>query len=853
MIPQSFHTAIPAELAGEEVVYGEYSEGGVELPPGVTVVPTEGGVPVSGGAGFGARVARGNLQSINAQISAAGGGGQVFGTWIEDRMAQPRGIAALRDEDYVTDLLSPTDLSYRGYQAYQSARELLGFYGYLARVTIESPFAGKPVLAQAGEMYSTSRAFYQLNLGGLGGAASEIGRRFLPPSDRGYESPEEYNPIPNRMPEWLPGEDYMINFRVGDPYTKVPHGEVRLPGEAYERTHTLHSDPWFGAYGAFERFKILADVAPYSDEYKVYRDITRQMMNRGMLPQEWRTEFNQILEEVRTKKRRFEMYPYRFRTAQENITKRRVTVTKFLDANTFLTEEFPDHPIRLAGVRTTSEAPLYDILSPGEQVEILIHKDKEARVSDDLLQTIRATVIKDGRNVNLTLIRSGYGREKEETDPAAIYARYTPDEIRQGARWETLSHMNIPVIHNKYLAVNSPLEFYERHMVYGKYWADWLHPVRDYLAPTFRSFAMKDPIDASLLGAFAGGVIGQAFLGGGVNTKVGAVAGALLAATASTLRSFGEDVTGETYIPYPRQQERAIEEYFDILEYIKYRGLYEQAAELARRREGVDIDRILNRLKKEQILYEAEEERLNEVKRRLIIEDKEGNKEGIRAINEQLRAKRPQSLQMELGPYTLQALQYRAEYESTLYGIDPYTSDWRMVFRALPAKDREFFTEFVQEIDPEKRKRILELVPTNQRRLYQANWGLTLDERPELTEYFKDHYLPPPDWIGWDPRVDLDLIKVKVVKNEALDMSEFNLWRDHEREAERQGVPEINPFKPDQFIGTIQSRLYQVLEGRGLRNVVVSVAPARSPGIVIDFDLIQDRSREALDIVNSLF
>ena len=41
-----------------------------------------------------------------------------------------------------------------------------------------------------------------------------------------------YNPIKNDMPSWMPGSNYFIDFQHGDPYSKVPEGEMRLPGEA---------------------------------------------------------------------------------------------------------------------------------------------------------------------------------------------------------------------------------------------------------------------------------------------------------------------------------------------------------------------------------------------------------------------------------------------------------------------------------------------------------------------------------------------------------------------------------------------------------------------------------------------
>ena len=41
-----------------------------------------------------------------------------------------------------------------------------------------------------------------------------------------------------------------------------------MPGRGYETLNELHPD-MFGEYGAFDRFKILADIAPTSQEYKM--------------------------------------------------------------------------------------------------------------------------------------------------------------------------------------------------------------------------------------------------------------------------------------------------------------------------------------------------------------------------------------------------------------------------------------------------------------------------------------------------------------------------------------------------------------------------------------------------------
>jgi hypothetical protein len=79
------------------------------------------------------------------------------------------------------------------------------------------------------------------------------------------------NEIPNDMPSWLPGDDYMTNFKVGDPYVRVDDGYARLPGAGYEALHPELQGVNPEDYPDINKLSILADVAPYSREYNLYR------------------------------------------------------------------------------------------------------------------------------------------------------------------------------------------------------------------------------------------------------------------------------------------------------------------------------------------------------------------------------------------------------------------------------------------------------------------------------------------------------------------------------------------------------------------------------------------------------
>ena len=113
-------------------------------------------------------------------------------------------------------------------------------------------------------------------LGGAGGEVADIFRRFIPD----YKRSLRINPLMNEMPDWLPDR-----FRYGDPFTAVKNGEMRLPGKGWESLNTLHPDQ-YGDYGAFDRFKILADIAPFSPEYKMWREIAKKTVTDPALKQE---------------------------------------------------------------------------------------------------------------------------------------------------------------------------------------------------------------------------------------------------------------------------------------------------------------------------------------------------------------------------------------------------------------------------------------------------------------------------------------------------------------------------------------------------------------------------------------
>lgn len=775
------------------------------------------------------------------------------------------GLSQAEPEPPVEEIISTSDPVQAITMMQYQLSELGGLWGWMFRVGTPTGIAAERRRLQprwqTPQMRATSigRTFEDLNIGGFPGEFSELARRFIPNLPY-YDEYREVNPIPNLMPSWLPGDDYFLNLRSGDPYIRIPLGEARLPGGGFARLNredVLRS--WANApmdlkratlrgevspyefYDAFTRFKILADVAPYSAQYRYYADLLTK--NKDLIPEGHYEEFQRSKREVSAVKERLRVFPYKFKDAQ--LIKEQVTIAKILDNNTFLTLEYPDNPIRLAGMyvpsakndRLAQEAGffIYSHLMPGTEVTIGYTADPLKKFSDDTLNTIRAVVYVDGMNLNRELLELGYAREKEDNSPAGIHARYSPLEIKIGSLWESFAHLDTP-IHTKFLQVRSPLEMYWREDLYGKRWRPW--NLKEQIQPTLESWAAKPVWQAALYGAAYGALI----FGGTRWRRGGIKGGALLGGALSFARWVYEQISGEVWVPSRRRLEWDIFEYMDYLTYVKYKSLYEATLREAEARGLEEVTWFFEQVERRRRRTRWERQRLMEEKRRLTLEDKEGNRERIREINARLRALADDTIAIEdPHPLLLQATAYRQMYESTLYGADPY-GDMTAIMRALPPNMRDYFMHFA-EASPEERELIRGRVPRGVERLLRARWGEKPGELPTPEEYFQEHYLPPAYWEGWLPGKDLRDIKVQIVRQSGIDPTELGVWESDIRAAEEHQAPLLPWNQPNNDID-LQEQLRLLLEGEGLQDVIVRVGRSTNPGITIGFDVEVDRQAE---------
>lgn len=795
-------------------------------------------------------------------------------------------LANKRIPSELSDIIQSDSVANNLVDGFYSASELAGIYGFLTKTGIGYDESWRGVTLQSSSlMTSPQRAFWDLSLGGMGGALSEIGRRYVPRDpNKNY-----YSPIRNTMPDWLPGIEGYVDFLHGDPYTKIKQGEMRLPGKAYEKLYKLHPDGTgtgeFSNYGVFDRFRILADIDPDSDQYKIAKHEVSLLRQSGGMTDEMEEEFNEITEQVHNKQDTIRWYDKKFSHA--SIDKKEVTITKIIDANTFMTKEFV-HPVRLAGVKLTKKDNqdvidwMGQYIHPGAKVKIGIAADPAERFNKDTYETMSAVVYTNkkengrfwfesnrGMNLNSMIANRTWQNPvqiKDNGAATATQALYSNDMITVGKYMETLTHNILPkipfvgVIADKFLQVRTPIESYKRDMVYGSDWRPWTQPYEGWIKPMVNQISSQNPIVAGAEMAAIGHLFGKK----GKYAGLGKVIGFAVGAGMSSLRVFDEGAkrilpgeNNEKWIPHEREKEREINEYFDRIKYVKYKGLYEKTKKLAQEREGVNVEDFFN--------YAEEKKRKNKGLKRYLTESKRilsfakktgyGDQEavatqiddlsnGLDEIDSAREAYRA-------GKYTAMAIQYRKEYEGTFYGMDGSSADRTALMRSLTPKEREYVPRFLETTNYKDRVEILKYVPKDIKRMLEGSWGMNVEDQEDIKSYFKHHFLPDQNWSGWDAATNLDDIKIKVMKQEGINPTNAGYWQKDQARAERTGSKAIPIHSLTSKIDS--NRLSEVLRGAGLSNVDVQMTTSYGEGpggINTSIDIMHDISNEILSNLN---
>lgn len=411
--------------------------------------------------------------------------------------------------------------------------DYIGLPGFVGRSFWQKLFPDehKEVFLQGSRnIDSTARRYYE----------RELGAGFLPSPDMeegfGYSEPfrrfvqkeqptQQANEISNSFADvnWIPGEDYYVNYKKGDSYSKLEDGYARLPGKGYEAIHPELAGLDPNDYPDIHKLSILSDIAPYSREYQAVKGrIAKEAYSNTDL----NIEYQRILDRVeQTKKSVLGLSTRLFSGETDKVSG---TIAS-LRGSSFTINELPGRTFDLSAVGTSAadlaaiaigqdnsltreqvnktveekQATLYKFLGarlkPGTGVSLTIPKGG----ADS--ESIRAVVQTDDGNINSQLIDEGLGRfDRDKGGPetqdmfgglakafgfAAEEASFTGDE----ERWNPLRYLPTPA-HTKLWQNRDALGDYLEKEVYGTRMRRWDKPVHDFLAPYTRG-AIKRVFD----------------------------------------------------------------------------------------------------------------------------------------------------------------------------------------------------------------------------------------------------------------------------------------------------------------------------------------------------------------------
>lgn len=682
-------------------------------------------------------------------------------------------------------------------------------------------------------------------------------------------------------------------------------------------------------YGALDRMKILGDIAPLSEEYKIWKKIAKAEYTDAQS----KKEIAAIEDRVKQQTKEHDFYNYKF--IGKSMTEHSAVIEKVSNTGKF-TVVGSNQEFSLAGIKTVKDEEgnsyVHEYLKPGMMVRLKYedndynNKDSEGRIS--------AIVKHGGNNINADMYHEGAAKEKDTRETLADETyKLTDLNHVTGPIWEAIGHAPIPFVHNKFMRINSSLESYKHEQVYGTAYSTWDHPIKGFIKPAFQEAMASSPMHQALgIGAWALSEYGSkhnkswskiadtaftfvtpgAFAGGAIasipkmkisnpegkfwttrqGARIGAavtLAGFALTNTQNPLLTVGNfalagialqeqfkfkglhhgtgaligagiglAISGlnpesslfnlsKKWIPEDTEKKWEIEEYFDRLEYIKYTNLYHKAAKEAKRKEGIDVESIVNQYERNKEKNAKLIEKLEEQKIKAERMIDEGARDKLIAeIDYKISQLMTPIQYMKAGEYTKAALAYKKAADTTIYGLseDATTAD---ILRALPKYDRDFFLDFANEKDPKKRKEILQYVSPYKARALKIMWGEEVDEAESNSNFFNNHNLPNMFWSGWQPQIDLEHVKMKTIENEGMLLSDFGMYESNKNEPAAIAAPEIRDIHKSPDPISLQTNLITLMNGVGFSNVDVSVEPTNKPGI----QMLVNMSRVASYNLNS--
>jgi len=555
----------------------------------------------------------------------------------------------------------------------------------------------------------------------------------------------------------------------------------------------------YESYRDLDRAKILADVAPYSDEFsdtferllaEPEKDITRQ------------EELNKLKLKVNRIKSGDTFDEYLWRNP-----------TKVVDVQSMMVED--DNTITMTynfrGKKRTHTGVLAGAM-PIEGYEVAFNKALKQLMPIEALENVRI-MPDDPKSKIIVFTKGGNSVAQQLVDlhlglPATTGRQEDREALmrHQGSyAWEWFTHLDSPM-HTKFGKADA-WEEYKRRVVYGtRYTSPFTRPIK-YTGHMLEALAGHDnPIEAAFGGAMVGALIGSTAgrLAVGGMAK-GAIAGSILAVAISGGRQLIDLFTGKAMVPPEERKSREIEDYVDKLEYVKFKRLFESTS-LMLERAGINLSKIAN----------------------MVMSGK--------TVVDEVMQQFP-----NYGPLIKRGLYYKQEYESTMFALSR-ASDMRTILRALPKRERQYYLAF-KNYHQHNKKQILKLASPSLRKALAITWGEDMPEGESIDKYFQSHWLPEPSWTGWQPDTSISDYKVVLAREEGVEYHELGMWEDS---VQRTRMWQAQPRMRHGTGVNMQKRIRELLGRNGLSDISIQILQSTSDkDIDINFTIREDASRSA--------
>lgn len=588
----------------------------------------------------------------------------------------------------------------------------------------------------------------------------------------------------------------------------------------------------YDLYNDFEKFRTLALVAPFSDEYrfmekKLLAERRANYEAGSNLGDEsnWE-EVKQLRRMVKQQRVKKELYPY----AQVNSEAQTfvATIGSIHSAGTFTLKGDKSGTLyQLAGIdmdllrmeygrqvpfdsdesESAAKAALQELgLVSGAKVTLttdnLRHLTKTGR------DMISASVVVKGKNISREMVKQNFTEyENDWTAPSRAVMGVKRSLTAQAI--ERTLHMDT-MFHTKLSNVRTASEEWDRSYVYGAQYGTWDSPIRDYVMPMTWSLGGRGPLASTLRGAFLFApftgkqdwhllqeawkstkhlqgverikpflseyIFPQAAKEGKTTwSKIfrsmsGAKVGAILGFASW---AYGKAKSGVTADPMPsvRRKQYEGEEYWDKVKYVKHTKLYESYMHQAKQREREVIEQLYNSPNVDPIdIMEALE--LFEKKWKRWQDDHQDSE--IRSINTEITGLTGLNTAERMGVFLSRANLHRSAASRTAYGADPNKSS--QVIGGMPDQARQVLV--AGEKTQKDRDRIWKTLPKYLKESMWAYYGKKPIGKQSLVDYFQKHSLPDEHWAGWDEDVDLrDLRNLYMYENNpGLNPMEYGVW-----------------------------------------------------------------------------